>query len=152
MKKSLKNPSHAKGILLVLLVVPITLGLWLLVNKLGYVGSTVALVSTVLAFFLYRFGAGKIDKKAFLPLILILLVSIAIAIYGSYIYTRYVAFQEAVGGSGGIFSAKFQSRLNANFSWSSLWFLYGKQIMFSLVFMLIGVGVFGYDLVKKDSK
>ncbi len=129
-----------KGVLLALAVVPVTIALWVIVWRTGFIASIVSFVTAYGAIWLYKLGSGgKMTKPAAIILVAIMLVAVALAFLAGMYSDMYDAYVAEFPGAG-VLDADVKEFFFANLQNGELWSAYQSDIIMSLVFVAIGAG------------
>lgn len=147
------NGISGKGVLLSLAIIPITVILWVVVWRMGFIASLVSFVTAYGAIWLYKLGSrGAMTKAAAAILVVIMLVSVGLAFLGGMASDGYDVYKDEVDASAGIFDAGFVDFYVSNLSNGELWSSYTNDILMSLVFVVLGAGWAVKDLFVPPTK
>lgn len=151
MKKFFEKKSRAKGFLLTLGVAILSIVLWVIIYRLGYVAAVVSFATAFGVFTVFKFGAGEITKKDIIWLSLIILVITLVSFYVAFVFEIWDQYNTMLGGDKGFFSADFWSTVNAELVIIKE---YSRDLLMSLGFAVLGAGSLLLDRrqqIKTDS-
>lgn len=151
MKKFFEKKSRAKGFLLTLGVAILSMALWVLIYRRGYVAAVVSFATAFGVFTVFKLGAGEITKKDVIWLSLIILAITLLSFYVAFVFEIWDQYNGLLGGEGGFFSADFWSTVGAELVSITE---YSRDLLMSLGFAVLGAGSLFLDRrqqIKTDS-
>lgn len=133
--------NHKKGVRLASLSILITVVTWLILKKVGFVGSVAALIGVVSAYHLYRIGSKSSSLgKGYKVVVLFPILGVFLAIMISILIDAHVGFVDGAGQKGTILSAGFWTHFWQTYTFKFIWANYVKDLWSSIAMLALGYG------------